>query len=570
MEEKKHYIGLSDAEVLASREKHGDNLLTPPQKTPLWRLFLEKFEDPIIRILLIAAFLSLGISIIHNQYAETIGIFCAILLATGIAFWFERDASNKFDVLNQVNDEELVMVIRNNNVCQVPKKDIVVGDIVLLETGNEVPADGELLDATSLQIDESTLTGEPSIDKTTDPSLFEQGVTYPSNWVLRGTKVINGHGTYKVVKTGDATEFGKVAEKSTETVEGQTPLNKQLDMLAKFISIVGLSLAVLTFSVLFARDIFLNPAVSLSWGQLGLLGAVLAGIIVALSKMWIPIFYGIFDLIGKPRDLPKKIQNWSWLMWIVLGIVTTILLVGVGYLSGVDPTEKQSWISLDTAEDILQYFMIAVTLVVVAVPEGLPMSVTLSLALSMRRMLKMNNLVRKMHACETMGAVTVICTDKTGTLTQNQMQVYNTNFYSLPNQETGENENSRLVYESISVNSTAFLDFSNKDKVAALGNPTEGALLLWMNKRNINYLNIREGVKVLGQLPFSTERKYMATVVESKVLNKKVIYLKGAPEVIIDRCNSVRTETGFDDMKKYKQSIDGQLLQYQNQAMRTL
>lgn len=570
MEEKKHYIGLSDAEVLASREKHGDNLLTPPQKTPLWRLFLEKFEDPIIRILLIAAFLSLGISIIHNQYAETIGIFCAILLATGIAFWFERDASNKFDVLNQVNDEELVMVIRNNNVCQVPKKDIVVGDIVLLETGNEVPADGELLDATSLQIDESTLTGEPSIDKTTDPSLFEQGVTYPSNWVLRGTKVINGHGTYKVVKTGDATEFGKVAEKSTETVEGQTPLNKQLDMLAKFISIVGLSLAVLTFSVLFARDIFLNPAVSLSWGQLGLLGAVLAGIIVALSKMWIPIFYGIFDLIGKPRDLPKKIQNWSWLMWIVLGIVTTILLVGVGYLSGVDPTEKQSWISLDTAEDILQYFMIAVTLVVVAVPEGLPMSVTLSLALSMRRMLKMNNLVRKMHACETMGAVTVICTDKTGTLTQNQMQVYNTNFYSLPNQETGENENSRLVYESISVNSTAFLDFSNKDKVAALGNPTEGALLLWMNKRNINYLNIREGVKVLGQLPFSTERKYMATVVESKVLNKKVIYLKGAPEVIIDRCNSVRTEIGFDDMKKYKQSIDGQLLQYQNQAMRTL
>jgi Ca2+-transporting ATPase len=570
MNQQKHYTGLSDAEVLASREKYGENLLTPPKKTPLWKLFLEKFEDPIIRILLIAAFLSLGISIIHNEYAETIGIFCAIFLATGIAFWFERDASNKFDLLNQVNDEELVMVIRNNNVCQIPRKEIVVGDIVLLETGNEVPADGELLEAISLQMDESTLTGEPSIDKTTDPKHFEDGVTYPSNWVLKGTKVINGHGIYKVTKVGDATEFGKVAEKSTEKVEGETPLNKQLDMLAKFIGVIGLSLALLTFSVLFVKDIFFNPAVSVSLGQLGLLGACLIGLAISLSKMWMPIFYDGFELLGKPKELPRPIRKWPWLVWILIGLLTSVLLVSSGYLFGVDPAEPESWISIDVAENILQYFMIAVTLVVVAVPEGLPMSVTLSLALSMRRMLKMNNLVRKMHACETMGAVTVICTDKTGTLTQNQMQVYKTNFYGLPKQTKDDDEVSRLVFENISTNSTAYLDYSDKNRIAALGNPTEGALLLWLNRKNINYLDIRENVRAVAQLPFSTERKYMATIVESKVLNKKIIYLKGAPEVILSRCKSIRTETTMDDVSKYKQTIEDQLLQYQNQAMRTL
>lgn len=570
MEHKKHYTGLSDQEVLASREKYGENLLTPPKKTPLWKLFLEKFEDPIIRILLIAAFLSFGISVIHNEYAETIGIICAILLATGIAFWFERDASNKFDLLNQVNDEELVMVIRNNNVCQVPRKDIVVGDIVLLETGNEVPADGELLEAISLQMDESTLTGEPSIDKTTDPKHFEDGVTYPSNWVLKGTKVINGHGIYKVTKVGDATEFGKVAEKATEKVEGETPLNKQLDMLAKFIGVVGLSLAVLTFSVLFIKNIFFNPAVHVTLGQLGLLGAVLIGVVIALSKMWLPIFYDGLELLGIHKELPRPIRKWSWLIWIAIGIVVSAVLVGVGGLLGVDPSEPESWINIDVAEDILQYFMVAVTLVVVAVPEGLPMSVTLSLALSMRRMLKMNNLVRKMHACETMGAVTVICTDKTGTLTQNQMQVYKTNFYGLPKQETGEDEVSRLVFENIATNSTAYLDFSDSKRITALGNPTEGALLLWLNRKNINYLEIRENVKTVAQLPFSTERKYMATIVESKVLNKKIIYLKGAPEVVLGRCRTTRTETTMDSISKYKQTIDDQLLEYQNQAMRTL
>lgn len=571
MTSKKHYTGLTDQQVLESRKKYGDNLLTPPPKTPLWKLFLEKFEDPIIRILLIAAFLSLGISIIHNEYAETIGIFCAIFLATGVAFWFERDANKKFDILNQVNDEDPIMVTRNDNICQVPKKDIVVGDIVFLEAGNVVPADGELLEAVSLQIDESTLTGEPSIDKTIDPEHFEDGVTYPSNYVLRSTKVINGHGVYKVMKVGDATEFGRVAIKATEKVEKQTPLNKQLDTLSKFISVVGLFLAVLTFASLFVKNIIFDTEVVVTMSQMGLLGAVMIGLTVALAKMWIPIVYDALELMGKEKEVPRYITKSRWIVWIIAGFIVSILLISSGFLFGVDPTNPSSWVSIDVAGEILQYFMIAVTLVVVAVPEGLPMSVTLSLALSMRRMLKMNNLVRKMHACETMGATTVICTDKTGTLTQNQMQVYQTNFYGMGGQELGKDSLSKLIIESISTNSTAYLDYSEKGKISVLGNPTEGALLLWLHKRNINYLNIREEITVVDQLPFSTERKYMATIVESEaVQGKKVVFVKGAPEVVLSKCSTVRTETGEDQIAKYTTTINAQLLKYQNQAMRTL
>lgn len=570
MEVKKEFKGLTDLQAEESRRLHGVNLLTPPEKTPVWKLFLEKFDDPMIRILLIAAFLSLGISIIHNEYAETIGIFCAILLATGVSFWFEFDAGKKFDVLNQVNDEDLVLVIRNNNVCQIAKKDVVVGDIILLETGSEVPADGDLLEAVSLQIDESTLTGEPSIDKTTDPAHFEEGVTYPSNRVLRGTRVINGHGTYKVDKVGDATEFGKVAEKSTEKVNTPTPLSKQLERLAKFISVVGLGIAVLTFSILFVRDIFFNPAVSLSLGQLGLLGAVIMGIVIALSKMWVPIAYDGFELAGKKKKLPRAIKNWRWLAWIALGLLATVVLMAIGMLFGVDPSNPDSWISIDVAGNILEYFMIAVTLVVVAVPEGLPMSVTLSLAMSMRRMLKTNNLVRKMHACETMGATTVICTDKTGTLTQNKMQVFRTNFYGLRDQSLSNDEESRRIKEDISVNSTAFLDYSDKLNVKALGNPTEGALLLWLNKNNVDYSEIRENTKVIDQLPFSTERKYMATLAGVGGFDTNILYVKGAPEIVLSKCKTVKTDDGELPIARFKGKINEQLLQYQQQAMRTL
>lgn len=576
MEKKHHYSGLSDSQVQESRDKYGANILTPPKKESLWKLFIEKFEDPIIRILLIAAFISLAIAIVNHvtgkgaHYEETIGVFCAIFLATGVAFWFELDANKKFDVLNQVNDDDLVMVIRNDNVCQVPKKEIVVGDIVLLEIGNEVPADGELLESVTLQMDESCLTGEPSIDKTTNPEEFEDGVTYPSNWVLRGTKVINGHGTMRVTKIGDATEFGQVAEKSTEMVEGQTPLNRQLDSLAKFIGVVGMVLAVLTFAVLFIKDIFLGSN-NYSLGQLGLIGAVIIGAVVALIKVWMPIVYDAFELAGKQKEVPKSIDEGSWIKWSLMGLLTFVVLAAIGLIFGVNPLQANSWVSLDTAGHILQYFMVAVTLVVVAVPEGLPMSVTLSLALSMRRMLKANNLVRKMHACETMGATTVICTDKTGTLTQNQMQVSQTNFYGLlDEQKLSEDENSKLILENIAINSTAFLDYSDPEKIKALGNPTEGALLLWLHQNQINYLDIRERSEILDQLPFSTEHKYMATIVNSPILNKRILYVKGAPEIVLKKCNLIQDGKTTVALSDRIGNIEEQLLQYQNQAMRTL
>lgn len=490
--ETKHYAGLSDAKVEASRKKHGENILTPPPRKPLWKLFLEKFKDPIIQILLVAATLSLIIAIIHNEYAETIGIFVAIFLATGVGFWFEMDANKKFELLNQVNDDVLIKVMRNGSVHEIPKKDIVVGDIIILETGEEVPADGELVEAISLQVNESTLTGEPVIDKTTVPEEFDSEATYPSNRILRGTTVVNGHCVYRVDKVGDATEFGKVAVKSTEITNDKTPLTKQLDGLAKFISIVGFVIAGVIFIALLVKDI-------------------IAGVFTA-----------------------------------------------------------DNILTLDTAGRILQYFMVAVTLIVVSVPEGLPMSVTLSLALSMRKMLKTNNLVRKMHACETMGATTVICTDKTGTLTQNQMQVHDTNFYALANQTLGNDEISTLVREGISVNSTAYLDDSQPGKVKTLGNPTEAALLLWLKAQGANYMEYREKSEMVEQLTFSTERKYMASAVRSALDGKIVLYVKGAPEIVFGKCSQVRTAEGCVPAAGFRQTVEKQLLDYQNQAMRTL
>lgn len=571
MEQKKQqYSGLSEAEVLKSRGQYGANILTPPKKEPLWKLFLEKFQDPIIRILLIAAILSLFISIIHNEYLETVGIFCAIFLATGVAFWFERDANKKFDVLNQVNDEDMILVIRNKNVTQVSKKDIVVGDIVVLETGNEVPADGELLEAISLQIDESTLTGEPIIDKTTDPEHFEDGVTYPSNHVLRSTKVINGHGVFVVQKVGDSTEFGKVATKATEKVEGLTPLNRQLDGLAKFIGLAGFTLALFTFAVLFIKVIFFDPDVLVKKRQIALLLAVIGGMGIALAKVWLPLIFDGLSLFNRKIHLPGRLLERGWLMWIILGFVFTTSIIGTGAIMGVDPLDPESWVDIDVAGKVLQAFMVAVTLVVVAVPEGLPMSVTLSLALSMRRMLKTNNLVRKMHACETMGATTVICTDKTGTLTQNQMRVYRTNVYAMDNQELGNSDVSNLFIESLAVNSTAFLDHSDKNNLQVLGNPTEGALLLWLVGQGIDYQAVRDAAHVIEELPFNTQRKTMGVIVDSPKLNKRILYLKGAPEVVLSRCANILTETGNDPVEKFQASIEAQLLRYQEQAMRTL
>lgn len=486
MEQKHHYTGLTDAQVLESRRKNGANVLTPPEKEPLWKQFLEKFGDPLIIILMIAGALSIGISCYEffglgqgaAVFFEPVGIFVAILLATGLAFYFELQADKEFTILNQVNDDEPVEVIRNGNTTQIPRKDIVVGDIVILNTGEEVPADSELLEATSLHMDESTLTGEPMCCKSVNEKDFDKAATYPTNHVMKGTKVMEGHGICRVLAVGDKTEQGKVFEAVQIDDSVKTPLNEQLDGLSNWITKVS---------------------------------------------------YGFAALIVIGRIIMYFVTN------------------------GTDCFGSMEQVAPFIAY-VLQTLMIAVTLVVVAVPEGLPMAVTLSLAYSMRRMLKTNNLVRKMHACETMGATTVICTDKTGTLTQNLMSVDEMKIY-------GDTPN-EVINEGIAVNSTASIDFSDKSKPQILGNPTEGALLLWLNNKGVDYRSIRESVKTVAEVPFSTERKYMATIVESVALKgKKVLYVKGAPEIVFGLCK----ETSVS-----KEDVDKQLTEYQNRAMRTL
>ena len=568
MESKKTLTGLSDAEIAASRKIHGPNLLTPPPKTSVWKLFIEKFEDPIIRILLIAAFLSLGISFVHHEFAETIGIFFAILLATGVAFWFELDANKKFDLLNKVNDETLVKAIRNGNISEVPKASIVVGDLVLLSAGDEVPADGQLLEAVSLQINESSLTGEPVINKTIQESDFDEEATYPSNMVYKGTTVVDGHCTAEIVNVGDQTEYGKVANESTRMSGQETPLNKQLDALARLIGVVGFLLAALTFVVLFFKDIH-SGATVMTLAQKISTTLVIISMMIALAKVWVPIAFDGLAYINQKLKTPGSIENGSWLRWMLTGLSTFTILAAIAWLFGINLTQPEAWVSLVTAGRILSYFMVSVTLIVVAVPEGLPMSVTLSLALSMRRMLQSNNLVRKMHACETMGATTVICTDKTGTLTQNKMLVHRTNFFGIEPQKLSENEQSDLIRMAISVNSTAYLDFTDPNHVRPIGNPTEAALLFWLHDQGTNYLYYRNELEVIEQLTFSTERKYMATIIRTPA-GKMILFVKGAPEIVLDHCQSVQVNDQTMKVDGYKKQIESLLTDYQNKAMRTL
>lgn len=497
MSEQKKYTGLTTAQVEESRAKHGSNILTPPEKESLWKKFLEKFEDPIIKILLMAWVLSMIISGVHcwgpeqagiEAFLEPLGIFFAIILASGIGFIFEVKAAKAFDVLNTVNDDIMVTVERDGKVQQVSRKDIVVGDVVILGTGDEIPADGVLLESTSLQVNESTLTGEPVIAKTTIEADFDSEATYPSNRVLRGTTVVDGHGIMRVELVGDATENGKVNRGAQIDNDIETPLQIQLKRLAGVISKFGYAAAVLIFLLLSSKMFFASEPLS----------------------------------------------------------------------------------TMEVISALLNNFMIAVTLIVVSVPEGLPMSVTLSLALSMNRMLKTNNLVRKMHACETMGATTVICTDKTGTLTQNMMQVHETNFFALKEQKLAGDDISKIVAEGIAVNSTANLN-REEGVVRTIGNPTEAALLLWLDKEGVDYAPLRAGAKVVSQLTFSTERKYMATVVDSPSLGKKVLYVKGAPEIVLGLSARVATADGaYKSVPDSRAAIEARLLDYQNMAMRTL
>ncbi|MEG1634379.1 MAG: HAD-IC family P-type ATPase, partial [Rikenellaceae bacterium] len=495
------HTGLTSKEVLESRAKWGHNDLTPPKKVSLLKLFIEKFNDPIIRILMIAAVLSFAISFTHNDFTETLGIIIAIFLATGVGFWFEVDASRKFDLLNTIGDQTLVRVMRDGVVVEVSKSDIVKGDIVLLETGEEIPADGTLLESTALIVNESTLTGESSISKTTDQSQFKKDATYPSNVVLRGTTVLEGGGVMEVTKIGDQTEIGKVATASTEESGEKTPLTKQLDRLAKIIGVAGFALASLTFIALLFGDLF-SEKTDYSFAQLWLLFSALISFLIMIARFWMPIVGDAHDLLYASKEPAKKR---SAIFWVLVGMAFFVVSVGIGYLAfGIDPLNRLSWLSLDHIGNILNFFMIAVTMIVVAVPEGLPMSVTLSLALNMRRMLKSNNLVRKMHACETMGAINVICTDKTGTLTKNQMSVQERFFDNF-------DRDKNVIFEGIAANSTAHIDFSDKAALKSIGNPTESSLILWMYGEGVNYIDLREKAQHKERVPFSTLRKYMAT-----------------------------------------------------------
>ena len=485
MESKHHYTGLTAREVAQSRSKYGENVLTPPAKAPLWLQFLDKFRDPLIIILLIAGALSILISCYEyfglgdgpTVFFEPVGIFVAIMLATGLSFYFEYQADKEFAILNKVNDDEPVEVIRDSNTTLIPRREVVVGDIVVINTGEEIPADGELIEATLLNVDESTLTGEPMCAKTTVASEFDSQATFPSNHVMKGTKVMEGHGVMRVIAIGDHTEQGKVFEAVQIDNSVKTPLDEQLDGLGRLVA-------------------------KLSY-------CVGAGIIIGRILMYF---------------LSSSYVQFEWLPFIAY---------------------------------LLQTLMIAVTLVVVSVPEGLPMAVTLSLAYSMRRMLKTNNLVRKMHACETMGATTVICTDKTGTLTQNQMRVDSLQLYGL-------DEKSSAVAESMALNSTAQLDFTDPDSPSVLGNPTEGALLLWLYEHGTDYRELRENSTIVDQLPFNTERKYMATVVDSALMpGRRILYVKGAPEIVFAMCRTMGEGAT-------RERIENQLLDYQNHAMRTL
>ncbi len=613
MEQKHHYTGLTDAQVLESRQKHGANILTPPAEKSVWQkikdcmhFWLLKVDfaifviaavaavvvqhtgmwiapvlsfvlfaltylvaylggewdedeksfdiDSLFTILLFALLLSGSIAFYNGVYGgvegwapylELIGIAAAVLLATTVAHILEAQNEKTFKSLNEVNDDTLVKVIRNNNVCQVPRKDIVVGDVILLEAGEEVPADAEVLSCMNLTMNESSLTGEPQCAKTTDPAQFDKDATYPSNHVMKGCTVMEGDCVARVFAVGDATACGKVFE-AAQVKDGEaTPLSEKLDGLAGLITKTSYGLAIL---IVLGR--LVRHAVMLPNPNYGTLAGCLVGALVLAAV--------VFFVLNKKKndDNEESVELWQVLAFMVLPIVGIIVYFAEG------TTTATNWPVL--IQYALDSVMIAVTLIVVAVPEGLPMAVTLSLAFSMKRLMKQNTLPRTMHACETMGAVSVICSDKTGTLTQNQMTVVGTDFAGLENQKLGADKTSSLLKECIAVNTTANLDFSDNKangKIKTIGNPTEGALLLWLNAQSVNYLDLRETLDVIDRIQFTTELKYMATIVKSAVTGNPIVYVKGAPDILMGMCALTEEE---------KKAYNEKLAEYQSHANRTL
>ncbi|MDR2140350.1 MAG: calcium-translocating P-type ATPase, PMCA-type [Deltaproteobacteria bacterium] len=612
--------GLSATEVEESRRVHGANILTPPPRDPWWKLYLEKYEDPIIRILLVAAVIAILAGIVEGQYTEGIGIIIAVFLATTIGFINEYKAAQEFDILNRVSDEEPIKVIRDGIYTSVPKKDLVVNDVAVLEQGEEIPADGEVLEAVSFQVNEASLTGEslPVTKRPKSEQVEETNLAYPRHQVLRGTFVSDGRGLVRITTVGDASEIGKTARAAAEETETVTPLNRQLGRLGQFIGVFGFAVALLIFSTLAIRsgiqgdlgdqlvvketaitdlaptqeELSLELAkardkigdlaslanlahrvsddktvyylkIPLTNGQIYFLCVVFLALAIALVRIWIPVIFDAVELTGRQRPENSWIDSEGlapWFQALVAGLLVFGVAVGAGVCLGLLTGGPANWLPLATSLSLLRYFMVAVTIIVVAVPEGLPMSVTLSLAYSMRKMTAANNLVRRLHACETVGAATVICSDKTGTLTMNQMKVSSFDFANLKKTAAGVEKGAELaqIAEAITANSTANLTADETGRlIKPLGNPTESALLIWLEEQGLSYQAARSSFKITGQLTFSTERKYMATVGHGLAKDSLTLHVKGAPEIVLGFC-------------AFRQLPDGQITPLTEEARREL
>jgi Ca2+-transporting ATPase len=569
------FRGLTAAEVEESRRKFGANLLTPPKRDPWWKLYLEKFNDPIIRILMLAAFITIIVGFVDGHFAEGIGIIIAILLATTLAFVNEYRARREFDVLNQMNDEVPISVIRDGNYMTVPRKDLVVGDIVLVEAGDEVAADGTVREAVALQVNEALLTGEALPVYKTVSNGEPSDETMPTDKLYRSTLVVDGRGIIELTAVGNATKIGEIAREATGETGEVTPLNAQLERLSKLIGVVGFTVAALTYAALVVTGVSSGDLVltGQNWYFVGVLTlAVLAG----LSRIWLPIVSDAFELAGREFKLPGFLSREGWqgtLLTVGIGFGILVLGVSIGAVLGILSSDSRLWLPGDVATALLRYFMVAVTIIVVAVPEGLPMSVTLSLAYSMRRMTATNNLVRRMHATETVGAATVIASDKTGTLTLNQMRVAEVMFPALGNQPLDANldrQIEQLIAEAFSANTTANLSRVQGEEIRMIGDGTEGALLLWLDSKGVDYINHRARFGMTTQLTFSPDRKYMGTMGRSAATGEMVVHIKGAPEVVLAQSSDVLSEYGVEPINGYREQIETQLQEFQRRGMRTL
>lgn len=582
------YKGLTTAQVEEQRRKFGANVLTPPKRVPLWTQFLEKFDDPVIRILIIAAVLAIAVGIFSGKYFEGVGIIAAILLATTIAFYNEFKAGKEFDVLNSSSDQKPIKVFRNGHWTEVERKDIVVGDIIQLEQGYEVPADGFVIESVAFQINQAVLTGESEpvlktllVDESAvwDPKNQQEIPTYV---VCRGTWVSEGNATIRIEKVGDGTLWGKIAETISADVPVDTPLDLQLQKLSKWIGVIGFSVAALTFTALVWRDV-MSGKVALLWQQWVFVGILIVSVMAALVRVWLPVFYDLFELIGRDTSAPNWLEEEGFAAWgktIGIGAVFFLLATGIAFVFHWIPSHPAEWLPLSFGMAMLEFFMIAVTIIVVAVPEGLAMSVTLSLAYSMRKMMKTGTLVRKMSACETIGATTVICSDKTGTLTKNQMRTRELVAPCVNSASCGCKDGfdcshfkvcRGLMLEAIAANTTAHLEKEDGKAIRPIGNPTEGALLLWLDAQGLDYLQLRDAFRVQERMPFDSKRKFMATVGVSQGDGKRRFHVKGAPEIVLEHCVSAITENGVQKLDATQKSqILKSLKDYQKRGFRTL